>query len=266
VDDPQHIANSFNARAEKYAHDDWHKRYAAQLVAATPLRAGDRVLDAATGTGFAAVAIAHRVGPAGRVLGVDISPGMLEQARLYARAANLENVDWLEADVTDLRELDESTFDAVVCSAGLLYMPVAKSLNAWHRLLKPNGVMAFSTMRVGSPAPGRIFRACAAEFGLNVPDRSDELGTEDRSRRALEQAGFDRVQIVPTTVDFETVDVTLAWESSFRSVARQAAILTTDQQTALRERYLTALNEAAQHDLAGSMRVEALFAIGRRSI
>jgi ubiquinone/menaquinone biosynthesis C-methylase UbiE len=56
-----------------------HKRYAEQLVA--PRRCGhDRV--AGTGTGFAAVAIAQRVGPDGHVLGVDISPRMLDQAQL----------------------------------------------------------------------------------------------------------------------------------------------------------------------------------------
>ena len=45
------IAELFDARAARYARDDWHRRYAEQLVAITPLRPGDRVLDAGTGTG-----------------------------------------------------------------------------------------------------------------------------------------------------------------------------------------------------------------------
>lgn len=65
----------------------------------------------------------------------------------------MKNADWLEADVTDLRDLQGSTFDAVVCSAGLLSIPAAKCLDAWHRLLKTDGVMAFSTMRAGMPHP-----------------------------------------------------------------------------------------------------------------
>jgi ubiquinone/menaquinone biosynthesis C-methylase UbiE len=264
VSDPQHIANSFNARAAGYAHDDWHKRYAEQLVAATPLRDGDRVLDAGTGTGFAAIAIAQRVGSNGHVLGVDISAGMLDQARLYARASKVENVDWLEADVTDLRELLGETFDAVVCSAGLLYMPVAKSLNAWHRLLKPNGVIAFSTMTSGSPAPGRIFRDCAARFGLHIADRFAELGSEDGCRRALEQAGFERVEIIPGRVDFEQVDLPLAWESSSRAAGREAGTLSPEQMAALREQYLAALSQAIQDDYDATARVDVLFAIGRR--
>jgi len=68
-------------RAAEYAHDGGQAICRA-TGGATPLRAGDRVLDAGTGTGFAAVAIAQRVGPDGHVLGVDISPRMLDQARL----------------------------------------------------------------------------------------------------------------------------------------------------------------------------------------
>ena len=126
------IADIFNTRAERYVNDGWHQRYANQLVCVTPLRPGDRVLDAGTGTGFAACAIARRVGTTGHVLGVDLSRGMLEQARRVIDAAQLANVELLEADATDLRELPASSFDAVVCAAGLLYMPVAKALSAWH--------------------------------------------------------------------------------------------------------------------------------------
>jgi ubiquinone/menaquinone biosynthesis C-methylase UbiE len=73
VMDPHQIADIFNARAARYANDEWHRRYAEQLVDVTPLRTGDRVLDAGTGTGFAACAIARRVGPTGHVLGVATS-------------------------------------------------------------------------------------------------------------------------------------------------------------------------------------------------
>jgi ubiquinone/menaquinone biosynthesis C-methylase UbiE len=51
---------------------------------------------------------------------------MLEQARIVIDGAGLGNIDCLEADVSDLRDLKTATFDAVVCSAGMLYMPVAK--------------------------------------------------------------------------------------------------------------------------------------------
>jgi ubiquinone/menaquinone biosynthesis C-methylase UbiE len=263
--DLQQIVDIFDARAERYATDDWHRRYAEQLVAVTPLRLGDRVLDAGTGTGFAACAIGRRVGSPGRVLGVDISPKMLDQARRLVDTEGLTNVDFLEGDASDVRHLDASTFDAVVCSAGLLYMPVEASLRAWHRLLKQDGFAAFSTMRAGSPPPGRVFRQCAAAFGLDLKDPSEPLGTEDRCRHALTDAGFDRVEIIAGHVDFETIDPVLVWEAHFRSPGYgDVRTLSDEQRLTLRERFIDALREEMITARGASMRAEVLFAIGRR--
>jgi ubiquinone/menaquinone biosynthesis C-methylase UbiE len=265
--DSHDIADIFNARAERYVNDGWHRRYADQLVAVTPLQTGDRVLDAGTGTGFAACAIARRIGPTGHVLGVDLSPVMLEQARRVIDAARLANVELLEADATDLGDLAASTLDAVVCSAGLLYMPVAKALSAWHRLLKPNGVIAFSTMKAGSPSAGRIFRECAEEFGLELKDPSEALGTEDRCRAVLEEAGFDRVQVIAGRVDFETLDATLAWDANFRAARHTATFaLSATQEDAFRRQYLHALEEAQRTDRAAAARADVLFALGHRAV
>ncbi len=246
--------------------DAWHRRYAEQLIAVTPLRDGDRVLDAGTGTAFAACAIARQVGPRGHVLAVDISDRMLEQARIVIAAAQLGNVECLKADVSDLRAIAASTFDVVVCAAGLLYMPVATALREWHRLLKTNGVVAFSTMRAGSPSAGRIFRECAAKFGVNVSDPSELLGTEDRCRRALEEAGFDTLQVIPGRVDFRSIDPTLAWEANFRSAGHAAAHALSDERlNLLRQEFMETLREQIAMDGAASRRADVIFAIGQRA-
>jgi SAM-dependent methyltransferase len=263
--DHREIAESFNARAERYATDDWHRRYAEQLVDATPLRPGDRVLDAATGTGFAAIAIARRVAPTGRVIGMDLSPGMLGQARRGIDAAQLANVDLVESDATDLRDLPASSLDGVVCSAGLLYMPVAQALSAWHRVLRPNGVVAFSTMRAGSPSGGRIFRACAAKFGLDLKDPSEALGSEERCRAVLEAAGFDRIEVLAGHLAFRTIDSTLAWEANLRSAGHVAArTLSPGLQEELRQQYVRAYEQAMRDDRETCAHADVLFAIGRR--
>jgi SAM-dependent methyltransferase len=261
--DSNDVAEIFDARAARYVTDDWHRRYADQLVAVTPLHCGDRVLDAGTGTGFAACAIACRVGPEGHVLGVDLSAQMLQQARRVIDAERLANVELLKADATDLRDLPPSSLDAVVCSAGLLYMPVAKALSTWHRLLKPNGVIAFSTMKAGSPSAGRIFRECAARFGLDLADPSEALGTADRCAEVLREAGFDRVQVIAGRVDFASLDTTLAWDANFRAARHTAGFaLSGDQQDALRQQYLSALEEVQRTNRAESVRADVLFALG----
>jgi ubiquinone/menaquinone biosynthesis C-methylase UbiE len=261
----EQIAEMFNARAEGYAHDDWHQRYAGQFVDVTPLREGDRVMDAGTGTGFAACAIARRVGPAGHVVGVDLSSRMLEQARRVAAAAHLSNVEFLEADVSDLHQIAAASFNAVVCSAGLLYMPVAISLREWRRLLRPDGVVAFSTMKAGSPASGRIFRKCAARFGIDLKDRSEPLGTEDRCRQVLEEAGFDPLQVIAGQVDFPKIDTTLAWEANFRAAGPAGRALSAEEQDMLRRQFLEELQREVQADPVAAARADAIFAIGRRT-
>ena len=262
---PHDVAEIFDARAERYSSDDWHRRYAEALVTAAPLRSGDRVLDAATGTGFAACAIARRVGPAGHVLGVDVSRGMLRQARRAIETEQLTNVELLEADVTDLCDLAASTFDAVVCAAGLLYMPVANALSAWHRLLKPDGVVAFSTMKAGSPSAGRIFRECAAKVGWQLRDPSEALGTREQCRAVLEETGFDRVHVSAGRVDFGAFEPTLAWEANFRAAERAAAhALSSQAQDALRHEYFRALEEAQRVDASEARRADVLFAVARR--
>src|SRR5262245_62467106 len=100
-------------------HDQWqltmkaaelYERYPARyilgpwaplLVDAAQLTAGERVLDVACGTGVVARAAAKRVGPAGRVVGIDLNPGMIAVARsLPATSAPIE---WLERSALDLR-------------------------------------------------------------------------------------------------------------------------------------------------------------------
>jgi SAM-dependent methyltransferase len=258
--DPRDVTAIFDARAAGYVTDEWHRRYAEQLVATAPLRAGDVVLDAGTGTGFAARAIAKRVGPAGSVVGVDVSSGMLAQARLLLDSEGMLNVELVEADASNLDAYAARTFDAVMCSAGLLYMDVAKALAEWRRVLKSGGFVAFSTMRAGSPSAGRIFRECAAKYGLALSDPSEELGSEARCRQALEAAGFDDVRLIPDRVDFVTVDPVLAWEANSRAGGHAAArSLDAEQQSALRREFVAALETNAE----SAARADVIFAIGR---
>jgi ubiquinone/menaquinone biosynthesis C-methylase UbiE len=264
--DRREIAASFDARAPRYAANDWHRHSAERLVGLCGLVPGSRVLDAGTGTGFAALAAARAVGREGHVLGVDLSGGMLREARLAAQAAGLTNVEFREGDAVFLDDQRPGTFDIVTCAAGLLYMPIADALQQWHRLLKEGGVMAFSGMSAGSPPAGRIFRDCAAAFGVAVHDPSEPLGSPAACRAALAAAGFEIVDVVSETMEFTTQDLTLAWESNVRSAGHAEVQRLSDRALAeLRRTYLDALaREESEHPGALS-RAEILYALGRRA-
>jgi ubiquinone/menaquinone biosynthesis C-methylase UbiE len=172
------IAASFDARARRYNQNDWHRRCAEQLVVVASLPEGAYVLDAGTGTGWAAIAAAGVIGSRGRVVGVDVSNGMLDIARQHVASNGQARIEWTLADASDLPSFSDESFDAVLCAAALLYMPLATSLAEWRRLLRPGGTVAFSSMRSGFPVAGRVFRECAAGYGYQLKDPSDPLGSE----------------------------------------------------------------------------------------
>lgn len=103
------------------------------------LRAGDRVLDVAAGTGDQTLMAARRVGPTGYVLATDISTSMLNVATEAVRNVGLTNVDTRVMDAENI-DLDTDSFDAVICRMGLmLFSNPVKALIGMHRVVKPTG-------------------------------------------------------------------------------------------------------------------------------
>ena len=85
-------------------------RWTPELVELMNLRFGERALDVACGTGVVARELPYRVGKTGRVVGLDINPGMLATAR--AIAPNLP-VEWMEGNAVSM-PLPDASFDVVV--------------------------------------------------------------------------------------------------------------------------------------------------------
>jgi ubiquinone/menaquinone biosynthesis C-methylase UbiE len=103
---------------------------------------GNRVLDVAAGTGDQTLMAAERVGPTGYVLATDISANMLKLAADAARKAGFTNVEVREMDAEKI-DLEENSFDAVICRQGLMFFPnPAKALTAMRRVVKPQGKVA----------------------------------------------------------------------------------------------------------------------------
>jgi ubiquinone/menaquinone biosynthesis C-methylase UbiE len=265
TEDRSRIAADFDVRSAGYSKSQWHRAYAEGLIARSPIRLGDRVLDAGVGTGFAAIAAAARVGPSGRVVGVDVSPGMLQQAQVAIEAAGLQNIELLQADACDLRDLPAESFDAVVCSAALLYMPVQRALTEWRRLLRPGGSIGVSTMRAGFPQAGQLFRDCAAEFGVQLADPSAALGSEAAVAAALRQGGFTEISVVADTVRLADGDFACAWESNLRSAAHgEVRNLAPARLEALHLRFEHALDDRRRSDASFAV-ADVLYAYGARA-
>jgi len=113
-----------------------------KLLELANLRAGNRVLDVAAGTGDQTLMAAERVGPTGYVMATDISANMLKLAADAAREAGLTNVETRVMDAEKI-DLDENSFDAVISRQGLMLFPnPVKVLTAMRRVVKPQGKVA----------------------------------------------------------------------------------------------------------------------------
>ena len=112
--------------------------WAPLLVNAARPTAGERVLDVACGTGVVARIAAERVGPSGRVIGVDLNPGMIRVARSLPAPIGAP-IEWLERSALDLR-LEDASFDVVLCQQGLQFFPdKALALREMRRVLDHGG-------------------------------------------------------------------------------------------------------------------------------
>ncbi|GAA3443494.1 class I SAM-dependent methyltransferase [Planomonospora venezuelensis] len=238
--DREEVEAYFDGRASGYAGLDWHAGHARELVELAGLAPGERVLDAAAGTGLVALAAARAVGPAGRVVGADISAGMLREAERLLDGAGLSNVTYVKADATRLDGFGTGSFDAVLCCAGMLYLPAGPALAAWHRVLRPGGLLGFSAMRAGFPLVARLFRECAAESGLALTDPMAEVGGEEQSRRALAAAGFALERTVSGTVRLQHGSAADVWRSHAVSPHYpEVASLGADERAAFEARYVS---------------------------
>jgi ubiquinone/menaquinone biosynthesis C-methylase UbiE len=117
--------------------------WATDLVHRAVLQAGERVLDAACGTGIVARLPAERVGKRGAVVGLDLNAGMLAVARALAPPTGAL-ITWQEASVLAM-PFSDATFDVVLCQLGLQFFPDRpQALREMRRILVPGGRLLLS--------------------------------------------------------------------------------------------------------------------------
>lgn len=166
------------------------------LLAEAALRPGERVLDAACGTGTLTLAALRAVGPEGAVVASDLSQQMLDAAAQRVADADLPPPRWLRADAQALdRELGEGGFDVVLCGLGLMYMPdPERALAAMARCLRPGGRLLASVWgERRACAWAEIFPIIDRRVRSEVCPLFFRLGSGAALADALRQAGLAAV-------------------------------------------------------------------------
>jgi len=160
------------------------------------LKPGETVVDLGCGGGLDVFLAASKVGPAGKAIGIDMTPEMLELARKNAAKAGLTNVEFYDTTI-DRLPLPDASVDCVISNCVInLASDKPAVFREIARVLKPNGRLAASDIALKQTLPSEIETDLMAYVGCIA----GAISIEDY-RTWLMEAGFDAVQIVDSGAD-----------------------------------------------------------------
>lgn len=169
------------------------------------LQAGQTVLDLGSGAGLDCLLAAQKVGPEGRVIGVDMTPEMIERAQVNARRVNAANVEFRQGYLENL-PVESNTVDVIISNCVINLSPhKEKVFNEAFRVLAPGGKLAVSDIVTDGVLPDTIKQSLSAWAGCvaGAVEAKDYIAM-------MESVGFTEISIKPVFFDKETVDSALA--------------------------------------------------------
>ena len=169
------------------------------------LKPGETVLDLGSGAGLDCLLAAQKVGKTGRVIGVDMTPEMIERARANAKRVNATNVEFRQGYLEDL-PVDSGTVNVIISNCVINLSPdKTKVFTEAFRVLKPGGKLAVSDIVTDGPLPEPVKQSLSAWAGCvaGAVEAKDYIGM-------MEAVGFTDISIKPVFFDKETVDSALA--------------------------------------------------------
>lgn len=163
-------------------------------VALASLKEGEIVLDLGSGAGFDCFLAAGRVGTSGMVIGVDMTPEMVDKARLNAEKGGYKNVEFRLGEIENLPTADGSV-DVVISNCVINLVPDKRRVfSETYRVLKPGGRMMISDLVLTKELPAHIRESVEAYVGClaGAMMRDDYIG-------CIEDAGFEDVRVIGET-------------------------------------------------------------------
>ena len=172
------------------------------------LEPGQTVLDLGSGGGIDCFLAARRVGPTGRVIGVDMTPAMLDRARANREKLGADNVEFRLGEIEHL-PVPDSSVDVVISNCVINLSPdKPQVLREAHRVLKPGGKLAVSDIVTDGPLPAAIKASLSTWAGCVA----GALEVQEYINYLLE-VGFEDVELSPVYFDQEAVDSFIADQS-----------------------------------------------------
>ena len=158
------------------------------------LKSGETVLDLGSGAGFDCFLAARAVGETGRVIGVDMTDGMVHKARRNAKNAGIDNVSFRVGEIEHL-PVDDSAVDVIMSNCVINLSPEKEAVfREAYRVLRPGGRLAISDVVAVHPLPGSML----GDSQMHCSCIGGAALVEDL-RQILKMSGFEEIEI--TTLD-----------------------------------------------------------------
>jgi SAM-dependent methyltransferase len=211
-----------------------------QTIEMARLQAGDRILDAACGTGALSRLAAHEVGLTGTVVGTDINEEMLKMARMATQRHLGTPIEWRQSDAAALPFAD-GEFDIVLCQYGVEFFADRKAgLRHMARVLAPGGRMLLRVWRGlrHQPFYSALLNALDRHVrpGAGAPiAKAFSLADVEELRALVAGSGFCRLHLRITTnpLRYPSVEEYVLKYLSATPIAKDVASLDEGRRTAL---------------------------------
>jgi len=169
------------------------------------LKPGQTVLDLGSGAGLDCILAAQKVGETGHVIGVDMTPEMIERAQANAKRVNLKNVEFRQGYLENL-PVESGSVDVIISNCVINLSPdKQKVFTESFRVLAPGGKLAVSDIVTEGPLPEVIKKSLSAWAGCvaGAVEAEDYIGM-------MKSVGFTDIAVTPVFFDKETIDAVLA--------------------------------------------------------
>jgi ubiquinone/menaquinone biosynthesis C-methylase UbiE len=171
-------------------------------IALASLREGETVLDLGSGGGFDCFLAADKVGKKGRVIGIDMTPEMIDKARENAEKGKYENVEFRLGEIENLPAADNSV-DIIISNCVINLAPDKKNVfKEAYRVLKPGGRLMISDIVLQKELPDSIKSSIEAYVGC-----VSGAVMKDEYIEAIKEAGFKEVKLIDeTSFPYESIE------------------------------------------------------------
>ncbi len=245
------LQRTFDRTASGYGGIRYFPIFGRWLVDSGQIHSGNKVLDVACGRGAVLFPAAEKVGQQGQVIGIDLSEAMARETNEEIQKRGLRQAQAMQMDAEQLQFSDE-TFDRVLCGFSLQFFPhLAQALSEFHRVLKPQGVIAATTWG-DDDHRWDWYDELLVSYGATVKLSSQSFDKPEHLHDWFSRAGFVETRVISKEVDLEYTGADEWWSTRWNISGRAGLELLSPEK--LEQLKAEVFEQIAAHNPSGEIR------------